>query len=124
MAIHNINSQNPPAPKHRPTTGSEKATAGEAKKSAEIDSGATNKNGATKATAQAQANAAGVQISPRAREMNLARKIVDETPDIREDKVAKFKELIAKGEYKPDAANITDGIFKEAIRDELSKSDV
>lgn len=67
-------------------------------------------------------DAANVQISPRAREMAQAKKIVDETPDVREDKVAHFKELIAKGEYKADAGKIADGILSEAIREELSKN--
>ena len=67
-------------------------------------------------------DAAAVQISPKAREMSQARQIVADTPDIREDKVAKFRDLIAKGEYKPDSSKIADGIMKEAIRDELSKA--
>jgi flagellar biosynthesis anti-sigma factor FlgM len=123
MAINNINSQNGPAPKHRPAANTDKAAASDAKKAGIVDAGLTNASNAAKTAAQTPTGAAGVQISPRAREINLARKIVDETPDIREDKVAKFKELIAKGEYKPDAANIADGVIKEAIRDELSKND-
>lgn len=67
------------------------------------------------------AEAANVQISQRAREMNQMRKIVDETPDVREDKIAHFKDLIAKGQYKPDSGKIADGLLNEAIREELSK---
>jgi flagellar biosynthesis anti-sigma factor FlgM len=67
-------------------------------------------------------NAASVSISPKAREMSLARKIVDETPDIREDKVAEFKQKLANGTYKPDAEKIAAGILNEAIKDELSKT--
>ncbi|NBX17913.1 MAG: flagellar biosynthesis anti-sigma factor FlgM [Proteobacteria bacterium] len=69
----------------------------------------------------AQQAAANVQISPRARELNLARQVVDATPDVREDKVAKFKSMIERGEYRPDAGKIADGILAEALRDELSK---
>jgi negative regulator of flagellin synthesis FlgM len=73
------------------------------------------------AQAPAQQAAANVQISPRARELNLARQVVDATPDVREDKVAKFKSMIERGEYRPDAGKIADGILAEALRDELSK---
>ena len=66
-------------------------------------------------------DAANVQISPRAKEMSLARAIIDETPEVREDKVADFKKRIASGEFKPDAGRIADGILGEAIKDELSK---
>jgi hypothetical protein len=30
--------------------------------------------------------------------------------------------MIAKGQYKPDAAKITEGIIREAARDELAKN--
>lgn len=66
--------------------------------------------------------AANVSISPKAREMSQAKRLVDDTPDIREDKVAHFKNLIAKGEYKAEASKIADGILNEAIKDELSKT--
>ncbi len=67
-------------------------------------------------------DAANVQISAKAREMSLARKAIDEVPDVREDKIAQFKDLIAKGQYKPDAGKIADGIAAEAIKDELSRN--
>lgn len=70
----------------------------------------------------AKSDASGVNISPRAKEMALAKKVVENTPDIREDKVAKFKEMIANGQYKPDAAKITEGIVREAVRDEIAKN--
>jgi negative regulator of flagellin synthesis FlgM len=63
-----------------------------------------------------------VQISPKAKELSLARAAVDATPDIREDKVADLRKRIASGEYKPDAGKIADGIAMEAIKDELSAS--
>lgn len=66
--------------------------------------------------------AANVQISQKARELNQAKKIVEDTPDIREDKVAKFKSMIASGEYKAEPSKIADGILKEAIREEMSKN--
>lgn len=65
--------------------------------------------------------AANVQISARAKEMSMARKIAEETPDVREDKVALYKELINKGEYKADSEKIANAIVQEAMKDEISK---
>ena len=66
--------------------------------------------------------AANVQISPKAKELSLARAAVESTPDIREDKVADLKSRIASGQYQPDAGKIADGIAREAIKDELAKN--
>ncbi len=76
---------------------------------------------AKQAAAPTVRDAAAVQISPKAKEMSLARAVMDQTPDVREDKVAHFKKLIEAGQYKPDAGRIADGILGEAIKDELSK---
>jgi negative regulator of flagellin synthesis FlgM len=76
----------------------------------------------TSAAGAPSKEAASVSISPRAKELSLAKAAVDATPDIREDKVAEFKKKIASGEYKPDPAKIADGIAREAIKDELSKT--
>ncbi len=65
--------------------------------------------------------AANVQISQKAKEMSLAKKIAEETPDIRDDKVAYFKDLIDKGEYKVDPDKIANAMVREAMRDEIAK---
>lgn len=116
MAVNNVKSQG------TPTTPAPSQGAGEAKRS----HGAAQVKQAANAYAKAAnaptvSNAANVQISPQAKEMSLARKVIDETPDVREDKVTKFKAAIASGEYKPDAGKIADGILNEAIKDEVSK---
>lgn len=41
--------------------------------------------------------------------------------DMQENKVKELKKSIAKGTYEVDASKIVDGIFKEAVRDCLSK---
>lgn len=64
--------------------------------------------------------AANVQISQRAKEMSLARKIAEETPDVREDKVAKYKDLIGNGQYKADSETIANAIAHEAMKDEIA----
>ena len=70
---------------------------------------------------QSLKEAANVQISARAKEMSLARKVAEETPDVREDKVAHYKDLIDKGEYKADSEKIANAIVQEAMRDEVSR---
>jgi len=119
MAVNTVKQpQVPPSgnlPVGTKTTGESKATEG-----AQATRSVANAY-ARAAQPSAQQAAANVQISPRARELNLARQVVESTPDVREDKVAKFKSMIERGEYRPDAGKIADGILAEAFRDELSK---
>lgn len=65
-----------------------------------------------------------VKLSEEARQIAEAHKkaydIANDTSPIRDDKVARFKELIASGQYKPDAGNIADGMLREAIKDDLA----
>lgn len=118
MAINTIKPQNTPSPNQAVAQKS----AGDAPKADGVLATKSVVNAYAKAAQpSAQQAAANVQISPRAKEMNLARQVVDSTPDVREDKVAHFKAMIARGEYKPDAGKIADGILAEAMRDELSK---
>lgn len=120
MAINTVK-QPQSAPSQNIALG-QKSTAAEAKKTEAAVATKSVANAYSKAAqAPMQQPAANVQISPRARELNLARQVVDQTPDVREDKVAKFKSMIERGEYKPDAGKIADGILAEAVRDELSK---
>jgi negative regulator of flagellin synthesis FlgM len=118
MAVNNIKPQSTPSP-NAPLA---QKSAGDAKKAENVQATKSAVNAYAKAgQPAAQQAAANVQISPRARELNMARQIVDSTPDVREDKVAKFKSMIERGEYKPDAGKIADGILAEAMRDEVSK---
>lgn len=118
MAVNTIKPQNTPS-MNLPVGQN---PAGEAKKADSVQATRVATNAYAKSAQSAAAQpAANVQISPRARELNMARQIVDATPDVREDKIAKFKGMIERGEYKPDASKIADGILAEAIRDELSK---
>lgn len=119
MAVNNIK-QPQIAPSGNPSVGQKPAADSKKADAAQATKSAVNAY-AKAAQPAAQQTAANVQISPRARELNLARQVVDSTPDVREDKVAKFKSMIERGEYKPDAGKIADGILSEAIRDELSK---
>jgi negative regulator of flagellin synthesis FlgM len=65
-----------------------------------------------------------VALSDQSKEVAAGRekalKIAKGTPDIREDKVAEYKKLLADGKYKIDSGKIADGILREAIRDKLA----
>lgn len=66
-------------------------------------------------------DAAQVNISQRAKEMNLARKVADKTPDVDEAAVQKFKQAISAGTYQPNAAGIANGMVNEALKDEFAQ---
>lgn len=52
-----------------------------------------------------------VEISEMAREMQIARRAIDQLPEIREDKVNEIKALMQSGQYKPSAQNVLDKIL-------------
>jgi negative regulator of flagellin synthesis FlgM len=56
----------------------------------------------------------------RAAEMQKAKQIAQNTPDVREDKIAAIKERIQNGTYQIDSGLIADGLLREAIRDHLT----
>ena len=60
-----------------------------------------------------------VVLSPKAKEVQEATKIIKELPDIREEKVAKLKEQIDQGTYRVDGKKIAFKMLKESILDEL-----
>ena len=111
MAIHNVKGTDIASSAGGPAAAkSEKAT------KVHTAAGSYAKAGA----APTVSDAANVQISPRAKEMSMARKIAEETPDVDEAKIEKYRNLIAKGEYKPDSAKIADGMAREALLDEYA----
>jgi len=65
-----------------------------------------------------------IDVSPRAKELaeshRLAGEITRNTPDVREDRVADLKAKIASGEYQIDSGKIADGIFREAMMEQLA----
>lgn len=61
-------------------------------------------------------------LSAKAKELQKIKKVYQETPDIREDKVKELAAKINSGTYKLDSDKITQGIVKEAIKDEISKT--
>lgn len=113
MAIHNIKgAQDISAGTGVPTGKAERtAKAGHA---AQAYAKAANSNSVK--------DAANVQISQRAKEMSMAKKVAEQTPEVDEARIQKYKEMIAKGEYKPDAGKIADGIAREALLDKYASN--
>jgi negative regulator of flagellin synthesis FlgM len=60
-----------------------------------------------------------VKLSERAQDMKKIRGVVDSTPDVDEAKVAKYKSMLAKGEYKVDAKAIADKMVDEHAYNEF-----
>lgn len=77
--------------------------------------------GAAAASQASRGPAAEVSISPRAKEMALASRVVRDTPDVREDKVERLRQMVQNGEYKVDAGQIADSMVREAMKDEISR---
>ncbi len=60
-----------------------------------------------------------VILSPRAKEIHEAKKLLYSIPDIREEKVAVLKKSIKNGTYKIDNEKIADKMLKGSLLDEL-----
>ncbi len=60
-----------------------------------------------------------VVLSPKAKEVQEATKLIKGLPDIREEKVAKLKEQVDQGTYRIDGKKIAFKMLKESILDEL-----
>ncbi|MDO4753370.1 MAG: flagellar biosynthesis anti-sigma factor FlgM [Bacillota bacterium] len=52
-----------------------------------------------------------VEISSTARELQAAKKAFDALPEIREDRVAEIKSLMASGKYKPSAEEVIEKLM-------------
>ena len=52
-----------------------------------------------------------VEISKRAREIQIAQKAISEVPDVRSEKVADIKQGIQSGRYKPSAEDVVDKLL-------------
>lgn len=60
-----------------------------------------------------------VEISPKAREINKIKEILEEMPDVREKKVEELKKLVESGRYKVDLGGLSDQILKALIAGDL-----
>ncbi len=48
--------------------------------------------------------------------MELALKVIDQAPDIRQDKVARLKEAVEQGRYRIDARKVANALITELLR--------
>ena len=60
-----------------------------------------------------------VALSPEAKQMQEAKRLLDSLPDIREDKVAEVKGQIEAGTYNIDGEKIAFKMIRESLLDEL-----
>ncbi len=99
-------------------TGAEQIASRKLHKTEAKDGNAAAKSGAVQAdTYDVKLSEAGKK---RAEALKTAFEAAKNSPDVREDLVAKYKALIASGEYKPEAGDIADGLMREAVREELA----
>lgn len=68
---------------------------------------------AGKVEAKSVSDASQVNLSTRAKDLNTAKEIAMNTPDINEEKVARLQKLIDAGEYKTDAKEIAGKMLDE-----------
>jgi negative regulator of flagellin synthesis FlgM len=75
------------------------------------------KNEADKQLGTSSAVTEKVNLSSRAKDIQQIRQIVDQTPDIREDKVIELKHQIESDNYRINAENIAEKMVGESLID-------
>ena len=61
-----------------------------------------------------------VILSPKAKAIQEAKKLLENVPDIREEKVAQIKEQIKNGTYTVDAKKVAAKILEESVLNDIS----
>lgn len=61
-----------------------------------------------------------VEISSRAREFNMIKKMLESVPEARVELVVRLKTDIANGDYNLDASKVAEKMIERALRDVLS----
>jgi len=83
--------------------------------------------GIDKAETEGVKKSVDVDVSSRGRELAQAHQkaldIARATPEVREDRVAELKELIANGKYEIRPDKIADGMMREALLERLAMTD-
>ena len=60
-----------------------------------------------------------VRLSPRAKEIQEAKKLLDSVPDVREEKIVQLKAQIEAGTYQIDAEGTAAKMVRESLLNEL-----
>ena len=63
--------------------------------------------------------ASSVEVSSMAQDIQRVKRILDETPDVREEQVQALKERVESGNYKVSGAEIADLIVRRAYADRI-----
>ena len=61
-----------------------------------------------------------VQLSPRAKEFQRIKDVLETVPEIREEKVAELTQSVKKGNYNPDTKKTAENLIKESLIDLLA----
>ena len=80
------------------------------------DSSSSGLSGATSNQASLEDN---VVLSPKALEIQKAKKLISSVPDIRHQKVAQIKKQIESGTYQVNGTKIADSMIRESLLNEL-----
>ncbi len=67
-------------------------------------------------------DSAKVKLSDRAQDMRKIKDTISSTPDVDEAKVAKYKSMLAKGDYKIDSKAIADKMIDEHVKSDFFSS--
>src|ERR1700722_15425576 len=87
--------------------------------SAKNRSKVSGKVAAENVSSSSELGSAKVKLSERAQDMKKIRAAVDSTPDVDEAKVAKYKSMLGKGEYKVDPKAVADKMVDEHAYNEF-----
>jgi negative regulator of flagellin synthesis FlgM len=68
---------------------------------------------------EGHAPASSVEVSGKAQEIQRVKKLVDNTPDVREELVQSLKERIENGTYNVSGADIADLIVRRSFADRI-----
>ena len=60
-----------------------------------------------------------VELSARAREIQRAKKLIEQLPDIREERVARIKAQVERGTYRVSSRQVADKLLRESLIDQL-----
>ena len=82
------------------------------KKVSKADGAGEGKEAARTAAAEADSRP---EISAKGRELAQAKEVASNAPDVREEKIAKLKEMINAGKYKVDAHAVADRMVDEHL---------
>lgn len=75
----------------------------------------------TPVTSVSGLKADSLELSNRAKEMQLAKEITLKSPDVRADKISELKKQIKEGKYQVSAADIADKMIDRSLVDVLAR---